>query len=196
MSEKQEQHVCNDDSPCRFYNNEHLLVCKITGRVFKRRVCDEFIDSNRGICNSDIRNYAHAQKRNQQIKNRKIEFREVMNIINDIDFLSKYSGEIIRDFCTQILDLWKIFIQEIEKYDFYVHRNARRCFVVSIIYNLKSGLHTLSGCVIKAHPNINVTNLNKKKSYKFFKIRDIRYGNNIIKKVLEKRSVIAIKLKD
>ena len=196
MSEKKEQHICNENSSCRFYNDEHMLVCKISGRVFKRRLCDEYIDSQRGICNSDIQTYTHAQKRNQQVKNRKIEFKEVMNIINDIDFLSKYSVETIRDFCNQILDLWKIFIEEIKKYDFYVHRNARRCFVVSIIYNLKSGLHTLSGCVIESHPNINVTNLNKKKNYKFFKIRDIRYGENIIKKVLEKRAVNSIKLKD
>ena len=187
-------HTCTETSECRFYNSEHMLVCSVTGKCYRRRLCDDYVDSSRGIGNSVNATYSVAQKRNQQIKNRKIEIVEIMNIINDIQFLKELSRETINDFAKQIIEFWKVFIDEIEKKDFYVHRNARRCFVVSIIYNLKNGLHTLGGCVILAHPSIQVTNLNKKKTYKYFKIRDIRYGQNIIKKVMEDRSFVPIKL--
>lgn len=187
-------HTCDETSECRFYNPEHVMVCSVTGQCFKRRLCDDYIDSSRGIGNTVNSIYTVAQKRNQQIKNRKITMIEIMNIINDIQFLKEFSQETINDFAKQILELWKIFIDEIEKQDFYVHRNARRCFVVSIIYNLKNGLHTLGGCIIEPHPSIKISNLNKKKSYKHFKIRDIRYGQNIIKKVMEIRTCRPISL--
>ncbi len=189
-----ETHECEETSECRFFNSEHLMICKVTGKCYKRRLCDDYVDSSRGISNSANAIYRTAQKRNQQIKNRKIEIVEIMNIINDINFLKKLSRETINDFAKQIIELWKVFIDEIEKKDFYVHRNARRCFVVSIIYNLRNGLHTLSGMVIENHPSIEITNLNKKKTYKYFKIRDIRYGQNIIKKVLEQRACKPIRL--
>ena len=189
------EHECNENSSCRYYNDEHIMVCSISGECFTPRMCDDYVDSSRGIINCEVSVYSNAQKRNQQVKNRKIELNEIMDIINDIDFLKKYSLEIINDFANQIKELWKIFIEEVEKYDFYVHRNARRCFVVSIIYNLKYGLYTIAGCVIKDHNFIKVTNLNKKKTYKFFKIRDIRYGQNIIKKILAKRKCVPIQLR-
>lgn len=189
-----EQHFCGADV-CEFlfYNRDHTQVCGITGLCFEQRVCETFVDSQRGI-HGDDPIYTKRIKRDQQIKNRSLEYLFTLTLLKSISPIVILSDTEINELCCRILDLWQLFVMYTKEKNRYTHRKDKRCFVIAIAMSLRAGICSNVGQYIVAkHPNVQINKLNKKSKYDSFKVSDIRDGTNLIIKVFKNVSIDPLK---
>lgn len=177
-------HKCGmDDCDSIFYNSDHTHVCTLTGMCFNQRICETFTDSSRAYGVSDPV-YVKRAKRDQQIKNKVLDRRHTMKIIKCAATIVELSDEQHDKLCGMIMSLWTKFVHHISSKNQYVHRKDKRCFVVAITMSLENGIKNNMGqFIVSPHGAIRREKLNKKSKYDEFDVSDIRYGQNLIKKV-------------
>jgi hypothetical protein len=177
----QNTHQCGaDECEYLFYNRDQTQVCGITGLCFNQRVCETFVDSHRGIQGDDPI-YIKRLKRDQQIKNRSLEYGYTMKLLKSISNIVSLDDKEIASLCSQILSLWQFFVMCTKEKNNYTHRKDKRCFVIAIAMSLNTGIcSNLGQYIVHKHPTIHVNKLNKKSKYDTFKVSDIRGGTNLI----------------
>lgn len=174
-------HQCGADK-CEFlfYNRDQTQVCGITGLCFNQRLCETYIDSQKGIQGDDPI-YIKKLKRDQQIKNRSLEYSYVVNLLRSIAPIVILTDDEVNSLSIQILELWQVFVVCTKEKNNYTHRKDKRCFVIAIAMSLNTGICSNVGqYIINKHPGITINKLNKKSKYKTFKVSDIRGGTNLI----------------
>lgn len=174
-------HQCGVDT-CEylFYNRDQTQVCGITGLCFNQRLCETYIDSQKGIQGDDPV-YIKKLKRDQQIKNRSLDYGYVLTLLKSISSIVVLDENEILSLCSQIVELWQVFVICTKEKNNYTHRKDKRCFVIAITMSLNTGICSNVGqYIIKKHPNIRINKLNKKSKYQTFKVSDIRGGTNLI----------------
>lgn len=165
------------------YNSDHTHVCMITGMCFEQRMCETFIDPARAFIDDDPV-YIKKTKRDQQIKNKVLDRGHALKIIRCAAEIVDLNTKQNEKLCSNVLELWSDFVVHISDKKQYVHRKDKRCFVVAIAMSLVNGIKNNIGVfVVKPHENIKRVKLNKKSKYEEFDVSDIRYGQNLIKKV-------------
>lgn len=177
-------HKCGrDECDSLSYNSDHTHVCLITGLCFEQRLCEAFVDATRAFTDDDPI-YIKKTKRDQQIKNKVLDRAHALKIIRcaaEIVDLDKKQNE---QLCSKVLTLWVDFVTNISKKKQYVHRKDKRCFVVAIAMSLVNGIkNNIGEFIVLPHDNVKRVKLNKKSKYNEFDVSDIRYGQNLIKKV-------------
>lgn len=165
------------------YNSDYTKVCSLTGLCFDQRICDTYVDSKRPLdCEDPV--YIKRVKRDQQIKNKVLDRRQIIKIIecaSSIVHIDKSKHDIL---CAKIMNLWDYFVANITDKREYVHRKDKRCFVVAIVMSLKKGIMTDDDkFIVMPHSSIKSEKLNKKSEYSEFCVSDIRYGQTLIKRV-------------
>lgn len=166
-----------------FYNHDHTQVCGITGLCFHQRVCETYVNSHTGIQGADPV-YLKKLKRDQQIKNRSIDFNFVIKLLLSINTIVELNTKQIENLASQIIGLWQIFVMSTRDKTIYMHRKDKRCFVIAIAMSLNTGICSNIGqFILHKHPHVTVNKLNKKSKYTTFKVSDIRGGTNLIEKV-------------
>lgn len=177
-------HQCgSEECEYLFYNRDHTQVCGLTGLCFHQRICETYVDSNGGLSGDDPV-YLKKIKRDQQIKNRSMDYVYVMSLLNSIREIVLLSDSEINKLCSQIVELWQVFVMCTKDKNKYTHRKDKRCFVIAIAMSLTAGICSNIGqFIVHKHPNIEVKKLNKKSKYSTFKVSDIRGGSNLIEKV-------------
>lgn len=171
-------HQCGRDyCDSLMYNSEYTNVCMLTGLCFEQRMCASSLD--------DVNIFVKKIKRDQQIKNKILDHGTVLQIIecaaSIIDLTPKQNSNL----CTKIIQLWSDFVLHISG-QHYVHRKDKRCFVVAIAMSLVSGIKNNIGVsIVLPHTHIKRIKLNKKSKYDEFDVSDIRYGQNLIKRVFK-----------
>lgn len=179
-------HLCGPDvCNSTVYNTDYTNICNLTGMCFEQRMCDNIIDSNRGISNTVDQQYFHKIKRNQQIKNSMLEREFVHDLFAELDYYNELGSQKRIELLNKILYLWKIFISEANKKAIYVHRKDKRCFVVAIMFGLPTGISCSMGYVVLPHKNIKLGKLNKKKNYSKFNVSDVRQGQKLIMQIFD-----------
>lgn len=166
-----------------FFNSDYTTVCKLTGRCFQQRHYDAFIDNDKGLTNMEVPMYHPRIKRDQQVKNRSMDHGFISELISKMDSNQVVSEKQMSQITSKIIRLWGEFIRCAAENNIYIHRKDSRCFVVAIMFSLHSGICSPAGYVVKRHPEFELYNLNKKKSYGCFKVSDIRYGQKLITNV-------------
>lgn len=179
-------HSCGrDECDSLFYNSDHTRVCTITGMCFEQRMCEAFVDPSRAYINEDPV-YFKRTKRDQQIKNKVLDRIHTMKIIGCAAQIIELTEAQNEKLCAKIMTLWSEFVVQISSKKQYVHRKDKRCFVVAIAMSLENGIKNNLGCfVVSPHKLIKREKLNKKSKYDEFDVSDIRYGQNLIKKVFK-----------
>jgi hypothetical protein len=174
-------HVCGlDECDYLFYNTDQTQVCGVTGLCFNQRVCENYIDTQRGIRGSDPV-YIKRQKRDQQLKNRSLEYEYTMTLLSSIDTIVMLSSVEKLSLCKQILSLWQSFVMCTQEKKCYTHRKDKRCFVIAIAMSISTGICSNMGqYIVLKHDDIHVNKLNKKSKYDTFKVADIRGGTNLL----------------
>lgn len=183
-------HQCGiDDCDYLFYNHDHTQVCGLTGICFHQRVCETFVDPQNGIQGDDPV-YIKKIKRDQQIKNRSMDYGYVFKLLTSIRDIVLLSDKQIQLLCTQIIELWQAFVMCTKDKNKYTHRKDKRCFVIAIAMSLNAGICSNVGqFIVNKHPDIIIRKLNKKSKYSTFKVSDIRGGSNLIEKVFYNVSI-------
>lgn len=177
-------HACGD-TKCEnlFYNSDFTQVCSITGICFNQRICDTFATTQKIVSGKDPV-YFKRVKRDQQIKNKVLDRKQVAKIIKCASVIVHLNDMQHTVLCAKILDLWTQFVNSITIKREYVHRKDKRCFVVAIIMSLKEGIMTDDqNFIVSPHTHIKSEKLNKKSDYTEFCVSDIRYGQTLIKRV-------------
>lgn len=180
------RHQCGSDV-CEhlFFNEDFTSVCRLTGLCFEQRQCEAYIDTEKGLANIEVPTYHPRVKRDQQVKNRTMEYAFILQLIVKMEFMTQLSAPQVRNLVNKIADLWAEFVDCAREKGMYIHRKDKRCFVVAILFSLNSGICSSGGQVVMAHPQFELLKLNKKKSYGCFKVSDIRYGQKLIMKVFD-----------
>lgn len=179
-------HECGADI-CEylFYNSDQTQVCGMTGLCFNQRVCETYVDSHKGIQGDDPV-YIKRLKRDQQIKNRSLDYAYTIKLLNSIQHIVILSDIEKSSLCSRILVLWQSFVICTKEKNSYTHRKDKRCFVIAIAMSLHTGICSNIGqYIVKKHSNIKVNKLNKKSKYETFKVADIRGGTNLIMNVFK-----------
>jgi len=190
--ECKQKHACGrNNCDSLFYNSDHTHVCTVTGMCFEQRLCDTFVDATRAFPLDD-QVYIKKTKRDQQIKNKVLDRKHITKIVDCASRIIELTVEQNEQLCIEIMTLWSQFIVHISKKNQYVHRKDKRCFVVAIAMSLESGIKNNMGQFIVApHKMVKREKLNKKSKYDEFDVSDIRYGQNLIKKVFKGVSIHA-----
>jgi hypothetical protein len=180
------EHLCGrDECNSLFYNSDHTNVCTITGMCFDQRMCELFIDPVHAFTNDDPV-YFKRTKRDQQIKNKVLDRVHTMKIIACVAKIIELTVAQNEQLCARIMELWSQFVLHISSKKHYVHRKDKRCFVVAIAMSLENGIKNNMGYfVVSPHKLVKREKLNKKSKYDEFDVSDIRYGQNLIKKVFK-----------
>lgn len=179
-------HQCGaDECESLFYNSDQTQVCGVTGLCFNQRVCETYIDSQKGIRGDDPI-YIRRLKRDQQIKNRSLDYSYTMKLLHSIDAIVVLSDKEKIALCSNILRLWQAFVMCSKEKNSYTHRKDKRCFVIAIAMSLHTGICSNIGqYIVHKHPMVCVNKLNKKSKYETFKVADIRGGTNLIVNVFK-----------
>lgn len=170
------QGVCDHTA----YNTDYTNMCTLTGMCFEQRMCDNIIDTNRGITNTLDQKYFHRVKRDQQIKNSIIEREFVHGMFDELDFYRQLVPNKRIELLNKVLILWRTFVDQAQKKGVYVHRKDKRCFVVAIMFGITTGISCSNGYIVEPHSHIKLGKLNKKKHYDKFRVSDIRQGQKLI----------------
>jgi hypothetical protein len=180
------QHQCGaDECDFLFYNRDQTQVCGLTGLCFNQRVCETYVDSQKGIQGDDPV-YIKKSKRDQQIKNRSLDYGYVMKLLKSINTIVILNDKQLTELCSKILELWQEFVICTKEKNSYTHRKDKRCFVIATAMSLNTGICSNVGqFIVHKHPNIIVNKLNKKSKYATFKVSDIRGGSNLIENVFK-----------
>lgn len=186
-------HECGSDV-CEhlFYNCDYTSVCKLTGRCFEQRHCETYINTDKGLTNTEVPMYFPRVKRDQQVKNRTMDHRFISKLISQMEISSKLGRKQTSDAISKIVELWSEFVKCAISMNVYIHRKDRRCFVVAIIFSLYSGICSPAGYIVNKHPGFELYKLNKKRSYGCFKVSDIRYGQKLIMKVFKEHKPVNV----
>ena len=169
-----------------FYNSDYTSVCKLTGACFGQRLCDTYIDCEKGINNTiDVPFYPKIKK-DQQLRNKKVDHNTVRGILTKMNNADFFKNKVLYCATNQICSLWKHLVNLLTIDNVYCHRKDLHCFVVAIVFSLRNGLKSTKGPVVVKHPTFRLPKLNKKKNYKVFEIKMIRYGVRLIKNIFKK----------
>jgi hypothetical protein len=179
-------HQCGTDR-CEhlFFNQDFTSVCRLTGLCFEQRQCEAYIDAEKGLVNIEVPTYHPRVKRDQQVKNRAMDYNYIFRLISLMDFPTPCAPEEIRTLVNQICELWCEFVSCAKEKEVFIRRKDKRSFVVAVIFSLPDGLCSPAGPVVMSHPQFGPWKLNKKKNYEGFKVSDIRYGQKLIMGMFE-----------
>lgn len=182
-------HYCGADKcDSLAYNKEQTQVCIKTGRCFQQRLCDDYVDFGRSL-GVDDPIYTVRTKRDQQIKNKNINMNFIFKLFESLEVLVKQRQKRIQ-LGNQISLLWAEFVEDNTMQGNYIHRSDKRSFVVCIIKYMQEGMFSNKGSyIIYPHKDFDSKKLNKKSTYKAFKVSDIRKGYNLIKKTFANKDV-------
>lgn len=187
----EKRHHCGSEvCDSLYYNDDHTIVCGLTGLCFGQRVCDTNVDASRGIANAPDVGYTHRVKRSQQSKNSRIDVSFVTQICDKVDYYHRLTDRQKRDLLNKILRLWAEFVDLASANGMYIHRKDSRCFIAAILFGINEGLSCASGYIVKPHSFIQIERLNKKQDYVAFKVSDIRAGQKLIKTVFDNHGTI------
>jgi hypothetical protein len=166
-----------------FYNSDFTQVCSLTGLCFNQRICEAYATTQNIIAGEDPV-FIKKIKRDQQIKNKVLDRKQVNDIIKCASIIVSFDDIQNGILCRKIMELWSKFVEHITSKQEYVHRKDKRCFVVAIIMSLKEGIMTDDEqFIVSPHGHMKIEKLNKKSSYTHFYVSDIRYGQTLIKRV-------------
>jgi len=190
--------ICHDIHLCgpgicdsTAYNTDYTNICTKTGLCFEQKVCDSMVDTNRGVTNTLDQKYFHKIKRDQQIKNSILDRCFVDSLFSELNFYRKLNPNKRIDLLNQILALWKEFIVEANRKNIYVHRKDKRCFLVAIMFGMRTGISCSTGYVVFPHDEIELNKLNKKKNYRKFFVSDVRLGCKLIMGIFKNHEVLS-----
>lgn len=157
-----------------FYNENYTQICSLTGLCFNQKICDSFIDTKKGVLNTNDRLYFPQLKRNQQIKNKMFNMAMIHQLIRDIEDCTNFKMPKKIIVIKNLKRLWCEFIEKSIDQGLYIHRKDTRCFIVAVIFSLSTGIETSAGVVVHRHQGFDLKRINKKRAYTHFKISDIR----------------------
>jgi len=162
-----------------FYNVDQTRVCSMTGLCFSQKQEDKF-DSARERFEPE---YRPAVKRDQQVNNRELPAKYVTAIVESMLTVVPLTEAQSADLVSQIVKLWREYVNIERMRNEYTQRKNKRCFVVAIVMALKRGMcNDNDSFIVVPHPHLEVRSLNKKRNYSLFNVTDIRDGQNLIKK--------------
>lgn len=173
-------HHCCDDTCERYYNSDRSLVCPVTGSCSETLIADNYQSNFSILTESSMCNFENKVKSSQQTKNKVLNPDLITKILNNIVVLKKLGVLPVIQLTNQILALWRSYVTCT---DIYTHRKDRKCFIIAIIFSLRSGLlNNKKKFIVHKHQFVEISTINKKKTYKFFKVNEIRYGIKLLQK--------------
>lgn len=171
------------------FNADQTKVCKITGICFDQKLCESMSDVNTCLSNVEP-TYEKKIKKDQQVKNRSLNTESINYYIRSVIEKGTITISQKIKLIHSILKLWDAFVNIVKVNNIYTHRKDKRCFVISLLYSLKTGFKLPTGeYIVMPSPNVVLAKINKKNNYRMFRVTDIRYGQKLIRKVFSMRSI-------
>lgn len=161
-----------------FFNPDYTSVCRVTGRCFAQMQCGLYEDPHQ----HGEPEFHRRAKRDQQFKNRRLERTYVVDMVRAAAPIVALPPGQVDALVPQVLKLWQLYVNRDRALDMYTRRHVRRCFVVSVVMALRAGLCSDGGVyIVRPHPDMTFSGLNKKRDYGMFRVTDICVGENLIK---------------
>lgn len=183
--------ICSDTHVCTSevcdslqFNRDYTNVCTKTGICYEQKMCDEFYDPNRATTSTFDSNT--NTRRIQSLSIRIMTPEDIRSILDQSGFSEILSNDFMEQFIQQLLVVWK---NGVGSSHVKLKRKDKRCFVISILFNLHKGIETQTGVVVHKHEELNPPLLNKRFQRQYpVDITDIRYGELLIRKLFATRA--------
>jgi hypothetical protein len=135
--------------------------------------------------------YKTKQKRKQQVKNSHLKLDYVVKMVDSIELVPKLTQNQKSSLVQQIVKLWERYKSCAKEKQKEIQRMDQRCFIVAIMFSLNKGLCSYSSksYIIVPHDMYKTKEINKKKTYKNFKVSDITEGTKRLKFVFEDKLI-------
>lgn len=183
---------CANSCDSLFYNSNHTKVCSLTGACYGQRICEEYTSAQSASLTSNIDpEYKKKQKRKQQVKNSQLKLDYVVKMVDAIELEPKLTFNQKNNLIQQIVSLWGKYKSCAKEKQKEIQRMDQRCFIVAIMFSLNKGLCSYSSksYIIVPHNSYKTKEINKKKTYKNFKVSDITEGTKRLKFVFEDQKI-------